>query len=310
MMHVKKPADIVLVVDDSPETLSMITAALEESGMTVLVAIEGEQALATLGRVTPDIVLMDAVMPGIDGFETCRRLKQTGAGAHIPVIFMTGLSETEHIVKGLDAGGVDYVTKPITPDELLARIRVHLANARRAISAQAALDASGRHLLAANERGRILWATPQARKLLLEAIPTFDAETFILPDDVQRWLQTRMAGKAGAGNDLVPLDAGSAASSLRLSYVGRIGPDEILLRLVDEAATRQEIVLKKELSLTLREAEVLTWIARGKSNRDIAEILGLSPRTVNKHLEQIYAKLGVENRTAAATLAMRVLASS
>lgn len=130
------------------------------------------------------------------------------------------------------------------------------------------------------------------------------------PDDMQRWLQTRMTGKAGAGNDLVPLDAGSAASSLRLSYVGRIGPDEILLRLVDEAATRQEIVLKKELSLTLREAEVLTWIARGKSNRDIAEILGLSPRTVNKHLEQIYAKLGVENRTAAATLAMRVLASS
>jgi len=306
-MHARTPGDTVLVVDDSPETLSMITDALEEAGMTVLIATEGEQALATLGRVTPDIVLMDAVMPGIDGFETCRRLKQSSASAHIPVIFMTGLSETEHIVKGLDAGGVDYVTKPITPDELLARIRVHLANARRAMSAQAALDASGRHLLAANARGRILWATPQATKLLQQAIANFDAETFVLSDDVQRWLQARGVGQVNAGNDLVPLGAGSAASSLRLSYVGRIGPDEILLRLVDETTTRQEIILKKELSLTLREAEVLTWIARGKSNRDIAEILGLSPRTVNKHLEQIYSKLGVENRTAAAALAMRAL---
>jgi DNA-binding response OmpR family regulator/DNA-binding CsgD family transcriptional regulator len=306
MMHVKKPADIVLVVDDSPETLSMITDALEDAGMTVLVATDGEQALAMLNRVTPDVVLMDAVMPLLDGFETCRKLKQSKQVSHVPVIFMTGLSETEHIVKGFDAGGVDYVTKPIAPDELLARIRVHLANARLAQSAHAALDASGRHLMAANQAGGVLWCTPQADKLLRSVFANFDSDIFILPTVVRDWLQAASIDKSGVASDLVPLpDTGER--KLRLSYIGKIGADEILLRLVDEETSREEIILKNKLSLTLREAEVLTWIARGKSNRDIGEILGLSPRTVNKHLEQIYSKLGVENRTAAAALAMRSL---
>jgi DNA-binding response OmpR family regulator len=309
MIHVKKPADIVLVVDDSPDQLSMITDALEESGMTVLVALEGTQALSMLDRITPDVILMDAVMPGLDGFETCRKVKQAKSVAHIPIIFMTGLSESEHIVKGFDAGGVDYVTKPITPDELLARIRVHLANARLAQSAQAALDASGRHLLAANKDGRILWYTPQAAKRLRTAFSAFESEVFALPDEVRAWLAAH-AGGAAAAPDLIPLAQEAAERKLQLSYVGRTGSDEFLLRLVDEAASREELVLKDRLSITLREAEVLSWIARGKSNRDIAEILELSPRTVNKHLEQIYEKLGVENRTAAAALAMRALAST
>ena len=107
----------------------------------------------------PDVILMDALMPGTDGFETCRRLKQNKALAHVPVIFMTGLSDTEHIIEGLEAGGVDYVTKPIVPGELLARIRVHLANARIAHSARTALDAFGRFLLAATS-GRA--CAPQA----------------------------------------------------------------------------------------------------------------------------------------------------
>ncbi len=135
--------DIILVVDDSPETLSLLTDALDRSGAMVLVATDGPSALELVERITPDIVLLDAVMPQMDGFEVCRRLKTITAVAHVPVIFMTGLTETEHIVKGLEAGGVDYVTKPITPDEILARIRVHLANARAAQAARTALDTAG-----------------------------------------------------------------------------------------------------------------------------------------------------------------------
>src|SRR6476620_10732417 len=86
----KETRDILLVVDDSPETLRMLTDAIEEAGMTVLVAREGEYALSIIERVLPDIILMDALMPGTDGFETCRRLKQNKALAHVPVIFMTG----------------------------------------------------------------------------------------------------------------------------------------------------------------------------------------------------------------------------
>jgi DNA-binding response OmpR family regulator len=162
--------DIVMVVDDSPETLSFLTEALERSGATVLVATSGARALTLVERITPDIVLMDAVMPGMDGFEACRRLKANTALAHVPIIFMTGLSETEHVLEGLEAGGVDYVTKPIVLDVLLARIRVHLANARTAESARLALDTAGRYLLAANREGDIRWCTPQAVKLL-EATP-------------------------------------------------------------------------------------------------------------------------------------------
>ena len=94
---------------------------------------------------------------------------------------------------------------------------------------------------------------------------------------------------------------------LTLTLVAQIGSNEILLRLVESDLGDEQAALRAKLTLTQREAGVLLWVARGKSNRDIAEILTLSPRTVNKHLEQIYAKLGVENRTSAAALAMRTL---
>ena len=100
-----KKRDVALVVDDSPETLRLLTDALDGAGMTVMVALDGAAAMRIVEQITPDIVLLDAVMPGIDGFETCRRLKRDAGLANIPVIFMTGLAETEHIVRGLEAGG-------------------------------------------------------------------------------------------------------------------------------------------------------------------------------------------------------------
>ena len=124
------PRDIVLLVDDSPEALGFLTEALEQSGFSVLIATSGQAALNIVERITPDLILLDAVMPAMDGFATCRRLKANPAVSQVPVIFMTGLTETEHVVNALDCGGVDYLTKPINIDELRARIRVHLANAR------------------------------------------------------------------------------------------------------------------------------------------------------------------------------------
>src|SRR6266851_7890167 len=218
-MRPKETGDIVLAVDDSPDTLRMLTDALEDAGMTVLVALEGAQALAIIAKITPDIVLMDAVMPSIDSFETCRRLKRNNALAHVPVIFMTGLSETQDIVNGLEAGGVDYVTKPINPDELLARIRVHLANARLAHSARAALDASGRYLLAADKSGGILWCTPQTAKLLGLAFGDFQGEGYLLPPAVQEWLQKRAQTDFKSATDSIALETKSSPLKLQLSYV-------------------------------------------------------------------------------------------
>ncbi len=295
----------MLVVDDSPNTLSMLTDAIEEAGMTVLVAREGEHALSIVEKVTPDVILMDAVMPGADGFETCRRLKQNRALAHVPVIFMTGLSDTEHIIEGLEAGGVDYVTKPIVPGELLARIRVHLANARMAQSARTALDAFGRFLLAVDGAGKVLWCTPQAARMLGTALSDFDTDNYVVPPHVREWLDH--CATAPAASPPSPIELKSPTAKLQLLYVGQVGADERLLRVIEGDAGSDQTVLKTRLLVTEREAEVLLWIARGKSNRDIAEILSLSPRTVNKHLEQIFTKLGVENRTSAAALAVRTL---
>lgn len=306
-MHKRETRDLVLVVDDSPDTLRLLTDAIEEAGMTVLVARDGQQALSIVEKAVPDVILMDAVMPGTDGFATCRKLKQNRSFAHVPIIFMTGLSDTEHIIEGLEAGGVDYITKPIVPGELLARIRVHLANARMAQSARIALDAFGRFLLASSRAGRVLWYTPQAAKLLGIAFTDFGREDYVLPRDVQVWLNQCAELPGGAEPASLTLQTGSAPAGMQLIYVAQIGADEYLLRLVEGAIEDDRKLLRRKLTVTEREAEVLLWIARGKSNRDIAEILDLSPRTVNKHLEQIYAKLGVENRASAAALAVRTI---
>lgn len=203
---------VVLIVDDLPENLSMLHDALDDAGYKVLVAINGESALARARQALPDVILLDAVMPGIDGFEVARRLKADFTTQHIPIVFMTGLTETEHVVAAFAAGSSDYVTKPVRPPEVLARIAAHLRTARQL---QDALKAS---------------------------------ESF---DD-----------------------------------------DALVARLLDV------------FPLTPREAEVLFWVIKGKTSKDIGDILGTSPRTVNKHLEHVFEKLGVETRTAAAGLAM------
>ncbi|MHB0771051.1 response regulator [Bradyrhizobium sp. 5.13L] len=293
-----KKRDVALVVDDSPETLRLLTDALDGAGMTVMVALDGAAAMRIVDQITPDIILLDAVMPGIDGFETCRRLKRDAGLANVPVIFMTGLAETEHIVRGLEAGGVDYVTKPIVIEEMLARIRVHLGNARLTQSARAALDVSGRFLFAVNRGGNVLWATPQAQKLLSDHHGA-QADDFVLPPPLLQWLEQAKA-KGSSKSQAASLPDNP---QLRLFYMGETAPNEFLLRLSRESGTALPPEFTSELGLTTREGEVLAWLSKGKTNRDIAQILGLSPRTVDKHLEQIYAKLGVENRTAAAAIA-------
>lgn len=293
--------DSILVVDDTPETLGLLTDTLDHAGFTVLIATDGENALDLLEQITPDLVLMDAVMPGMDGFETCRRMKRERMLTHLPVIFMTGLSDTEHVVQGLAAGGVDYVTKPIVIDELLARIKVHLANARVAHGTHAALDAAGRFLLACNAEGRVLWSTPKAKQLLSALFS--HPEEIVLPGGV---IAPLLQERSDRHVDKIVMDI--QGRRVEVSMVSRVGPDEFLLRIAELGTRGDEQLLQQSLSLTSRESEVLLWISRGKSNREIGEILTISPRTVNKHLEQIFVKLGVENRASAAARAVRTLA--
>ena len=297
-------AATVLVVDDSPETLTMLTDALTLDGMTVLVADSGRKALQLASVRQPDIILMDAMMPGMDGFETCRVLKTEAGLADIPVIFMTGLDQSEHVVAALAAGGVDFVHKPVPLIELLARMQVHLGNARKARSAREALDTTGRRIVAVTANGQILWATPQAADLLARAGIHADPAAR-MPWEVAGWLADLTAARNAGGAGTLEIERNH--TRLKLVVAGQTPDGEHLLRICDRDAGTDEERLAAVFDLTLREAEVLLWITRGKANKEIAEILDMSPRTVNKHLEQIFDKLGVENRTAAATMSVRAL---
>jgi DNA-binding NarL/FixJ family response regulator len=289
------PGDIVLVVDDAPQSLGALCSELEADGYTVLVAFDGASALERLDLVTPDAILLDALMPGRDGFETCRQIKAQAVWAHIPVIFMTGLSDTSHIVKAFAAGGVDYVVKPVRAREVLARLATHVRNARAVRMARQAVDIGGHGVLMVDARGRLAWHSPQAKAWLDEFVPGAEGAAQIA------WLD----GTTGEGGDLRSIDAaGRTLVALRL---GTVGMGEVMwllsLRQADPASPSRLATA----SLTPREAEVLSWIAKGKTNRDVGDILGISPRTVNKHLERVFEKLGVETRAAAAALASREL---
>lgn len=290
--------DIVLIVDDLPDNLAVLTEALDEAGYMVLVATNGETALERLQHITPDIVLLDAVMPGLDGFETCRRLKQTEASRWIPVVFMTGLTETEDIVRGFQAGGVDYVTKPIRADEVLARIATHIVNARLVLQTQDAMDRSGQALAVLTEGGTVTWQTRTATDMF--ARPAESGGEML--DQIQPWFRRQVAAAISGSAASEPLDLEAVDTRFAVRFLGGVGRGEFLLQFEQMPALQTAESLMVACNLTQRESEVLLWVAQGKTNRDIGEILGMSPRTVNKHLEHIFVKLGVETRTAAAAL--------
>ena len=293
-------SEIVLIVDDIPENLSLLHDALDESGYTVLVATNGESALQRARQSLPDVILLDAVMPGMDGFEVARRLKADFVTHHIPIVFMTGLTETEHVVAAFAAGGADYVTKPIRPAEVLARIGAHVHNARQMRQARTALDAFGQATVSVRASdGKLVWQTPLARSLLSEYFACNGKEA---PPRLLAWIDEAIGAKS-VGRPPNQLVCTSGSKRLLASFHDQTGDEEwlVVLREEDDASAIDSLVAA--FRLTLREAEVLYWVTLGKTSKDIGEILGSSPRTVNKHLEHIFEKLGVETRTAAANLA-------
>ena len=117
---------LILIVDDTPTNLDVISETLSDVGYDVAIAISGERALQQVERISPDLILLDVMMPGIDGFETCKRLKSNPNTCDIPIIFMTAMGDTDYKVKGFELGAVDYITKPFQVQEVLMRVKTHL----------------------------------------------------------------------------------------------------------------------------------------------------------------------------------------
>ena len=277
---------VVLIVDDDPQSLGMLYESLEQAGYSVLVALDGPTALSRLQMVSVDAVLLDAVMPGLSGFETCLQIKSNPILAHLPIIFMTGLSETQHIVQAFESGGVDYVVKPVRIEEVLARLQTHIRNAKEVRLAREAVDIAGFGVIVIDAQGRVAWQSPQAKQWLPRAVPP------------RQWMALMAADGPHACLPDYP--------ELSLSNLGLVGLGETMLLIAKRDLPSGDATRLQNASLTPRESEVLSWLAKGKTNRDIADILGMSPRTVNKHLEHIFDKLGVETRTAAAAIGAHV----
>jgi DNA-binding NarL/FixJ family response regulator len=296
--------DCILVVDDNPDSLRFLVDIFEAEGMTVLIARSGEATLALLAEAAPDLILMDAVMPGISGLETTRQIKRDTATNHIPVIFMTGINAPEHVVEALGTGGVDYVRKPVVIDELLARIRVHLANARATYRSRLALGLAGRSLIALDADGALIWCTPQVETLFASLDPDWTPDRGALPQvllgPARQLLAEHVPPLASHRSEVRGME-------IELAVLEPDRPGETLIRVTEVREDGKIDSLQKHNGLTRREAEVLLWVSYGKTNRTISEILGISPRTVNKHLEQVFRKLGVETRAAATAIAVRYL---
>jgi DNA-binding NarL/FixJ family response regulator len=295
--------DCILVVDDNPESLRFLVDTLEAEGMDVLIARSGEAMLEALAHASPDLVLMDAVMPGMSGLDATRAIKRNARTAHIPVIFMTGLTDPEHVVAALETGGVDYVRKPVVVDELLARMRVHLANARASYRSRLALGRAGRSLAAVDREGALIWCTPQAESLFVRIDPAWEAGGSALPAGIAPAQLRALAEPGHSGSITLSL----AGTEIELALAPSDQPGEILFRITEVGEASKVDVLLRQTGLTRREAEVLLWVSYGKTNRTVSEILGISPRTVNKHLEQVFKKLGVETRAAATAIAVRMI---
>lgn len=288
--------ETILIVDDTPSNLSVLSDMLSEYGYRILVATDGSSALEQINHCQPDLILLDIIMPGIDGFETCRKLKQNHLTKQIPIIFMTGLSELDNLLKGFEEGAVDYIVKPIRPAEVLARVEAQLSQKRDSLRIEKTLNHIEFAAVTFKQSGLITWISNTANQILVDCFATNKSSHFtgeLLPPQLLDQLISKTS------TDKVNFSNSQSGTSYKGKLVYSSHTDEQILLIEKNSEEWDLATIKSSFGLTAREAEILMWVSRGKTNKDVGLILNTSPRTVNKHLEHIFDKLGVPTRTAA-----------
>jgi len=299
---------IVMIIDDTPGNLALLSDTLSEAGYRVLVATDGLSALEQIAYLKPDIILLDIMMQGIDGFETCNRLKSEPETVDIPVLFMTALSELDDLLRGFGEGAVDYIVKPIRPPEVLARVDVQLTHARNLQRAEQALNNSPFSAVAIDSSGYITWLTPGGTRWLDEFLRKHALTDKIgvgspLPGPILIWVKQHLEVAEKSDGDSFESYRAGVSFSAKITPCQNSG--EYLLVLEKHSGEWDIDSVRNSLGLTFREAEILMWISRGKTNKEAGIILGSSPRTINKHLEHIFEKLGVVTRAAAVSIVLQ-----
>ena len=305
----------VLMVGCDATFTKELHETIESAGYAARLAVSGAEAMRHALQSVPDIVLLDADLIDMDGFELARQFKVLAHTAHVPLIFVTDANAPENLVRALASGGADCVTHPVQPLEVLARMGLHLAGALERRQTRNALDAFGYATMTvrAND-GKLMWQTALARGLLERYCPDHPPYASHAASEIQDWLQAclRQLQRTEPPRALtLSLEGGASRLTLRLhQQTGdksseNVSEEEqqaddwlIVMREVSDKAILD--AMRLGFSLTAREAQVLYWVSKGKTNKDIGDILESRPMTVKKHLERVFVKLGVETRTAAA----------
>lgn len=313
---------LILIIDDNPENLRVAVDLLQAYSFVVRTARDGTRGLRRARLNRPQLILLDIQMPGIDGYETCKRLKADPELADIPVVFMTALSAARDKVRAFEVGGVDYVTKPFEVNELVARVQTHLDLARlraeltaqnRALQGQVSTQRA--HLDAA-EASRS--AMDQERAQLIEMVR---GQSHAMQQISRRWEQTRGGALADPGAALrshlrerLRLVEGNLAQALALLPDGE-GVEacrthlELARSMLDPMLDEGALIEAPEASpfqqLSDREREVLRLVAAGKGTSEIAGALAVSVSTVSTYRRRIREKTGAESLLALVALHAR-----
>lgn len=310
----------ILIIDDNITNLRVVMDYLAAYSFEILTARSGESGLERAVMAQPELILLDVQMPGIDGFETCRRLKANPATAPIPVIFMTVQADSQAVVRGLEAGAVDYIPKPIEAAEMLARVRTHLELRalqqrleERVAERTAALEAEiERRKAQQAERDRLLQTVRQqseqlrqltqlalsnqqaSRQGLSNTLGQEMAQDLRLLAENLRAAQQMLAGGATLSALSEPA-AGHLAQALAILEHLHDRAQRIRQELTRVAATQESLLDSPLLKLTAREREVLQLVAAGKSTGEIADILVVARGTVSTYRRRLMDKLGVND---------------
>ncbi|MCI5167277.1 MAG: DNA-binding response regulator [Candidatus Electrothrix sp. GM3_4] len=266
----------VLIVDDDPFGIIQLQAVLVDSGYKLVTASDGASALEIVSRQSPDIILLDVVMPKMNGYETCRSLKENEESEGIPVIFLSGLHSTDEKINAFEAGGVDYITKPFSAKEVLIRLRTHLTLHR--VNKRLVHELKKRDEELQNKENKVQDANT-ALKVLLSAI-----------EEEKKELAERVQFKA---------------EKLILPKIRELteeaGDKEVLfqeIEIIFQELTKSFVPGGVEMGKTLSpsELQIVNLIKQGKASKEISNICNISVSTIASHRKTIRKKLNITNR--------------
>lgn len=260
--------NVIMVIDDSPESLKFLTNILAGQGFSVRQALSGRVALDAIRQQRPDLIVLDIRMPDMDGLEVCRQLKDDIQTSAIPVVFISGLDDSNDKVQAFEAGGLDYITKPFQEAEVLARVKLHLALNKMKQDLEDLVQSRTLKLEESNTALKVLLEHRQSEREKFEENVISHINSLVMPylDQLK---------ESGLNNH-----------QATLSGIIQTNLDEVTSQFSGKLYSRAE-------GLTRREMEVASLIKMGKTNTEIADLLYISDHAISFHRQNLRKKLGL-----------------